>query len=48
LGVSLLTAADVAAFDFFCPEIGEDSDALSFFRLTEKAVMLTAVKSLRR
>jgi hypothetical protein len=40
LGVSLLSAAHIAAFDFFCPEIGEDQDALSFVRLTEKAVMI--------
>jgi hypothetical protein len=47
-GASLLSAADVAAFDFFCAESGDGLKTLRFARLSEKAEIFTALKSLRR
>jgi hypothetical protein len=48
VGVSLLSAADVAAFDFFCAEFGQGQKTIRFARLSGKAVIFTALKSLRR
>jgi hypothetical protein len=47
-GASLLSAAHLAAFDFFCSVIGEGYKMHRFPRLAEKAVIFTALKSLRR
>jgi hypothetical protein len=48
VGVSLLSAADVAAFDFFCAEFGQGQKTIRFACLSLKAVIFTALKSLRR
>jgi hypothetical protein len=48
VGVSLLSAAEVAAFDFFCAEFGQGQKTIRFARLSLKAVIFTALKSLRR
>jgi hypothetical protein len=47
-GASPLSAADAAAFDFFCAEAGEGNKTIRFARLPVKAVIFTALKSLRR
>jgi hypothetical protein len=48
VGVSLLSAADVAAFDFFRAEFGQGRKTIRFACLSLKAVIFTALKSLRR
>jgi hypothetical protein len=48
VGVSLLSAADIAAFDFFCAQFGQGQKSIRFACLSLNAVIFTALKSLRR
>jgi hypothetical protein len=47
-GACLLSAVDVAALDFFCADCGEGNKTIRFAHQSVRAVISTALKSLRR